>query len=346
MRDYVRLNARVESDLADQRKLLEQERKDRQERVRLAKEERGDFNGTTTTTTTTTMMDSRCQGEGPATPRRVPHTPVEEETSIPGTVDDSADRVTSLAGLVNYVELDAEYDNVSIATKSSRERIEPPRPASASSVTGAVREQLELEGRKLKKRKSLLRRSNKTSPAPLGELTLSLGSNPRITLPPLQPRRQQPLSAPSNYAHVRQGSVWGLTKSLDIVLNPSDPSSAEHQDSGIDGKSTKDCVDLVYRICVQEHRQLLEHFAPTPDGSEGKGENELCGDPQTSADLMVLGVYLEELSANGWNYFLKWIMEMPVQAGGKTRSKPQPSQPPFSRQELCRLRASSHKPAV
>nr|CAD7459150.1 unnamed protein product [Timema tahoe] len=287
MRDYVRLNARVESDLADQRKLLEQERKDRQERVRLAKEERGDFNGVTVQTqedvpmatdpfkpiaelivitnlmiivvhyhqlfsacspvrltTTTTMMDSRCQGEEPATPRRVPHTPVEEETIIPGTVDDSADRVTSLAGLINYVELDAEYDNVSIATKTSRERIEPPRPASASSVTEAVREQLELEGRKLKKRKSLLHRSNKTSPAPLGELTLSLGSNPRITLPPLQPRRQQPLSAPSNYAHVRQGSVWGLTKSLDIVLNPSEPLSAEHQDSGIDSKSTKDCGNI------------------------------------------------------------------------------------------------------
>nr|CAD7404228.1 unnamed protein product [Timema poppensis] len=256
MRDYVRMNARVESDLADQRKLLEQERKDRQERVRLAKEERGDLNGvtvqtqedttnttTTTTTTTTTMMDSWCQREEPATPRRVPHTPVEEETNIPGTVDDSAGRVTSLAGLVNYVELDAEYD-VSIATKTSRERIEPSRPSSASSVTGAVREQLELEGKKLKKRKSLLRRSNKTSPAPLGELTLSLGSSPRITLPPLQPRRQQPLSAPSNHAHVRQGSVWGLTKSLDIVLDPFDLSSAEHQDPGIDGKSTKDCGDI------------------------------------------------------------------------------------------------------
>ncbi|XP_063238065.1 ADP-ribosylation factor-like protein 13B [Bacillus rossius redtenbacheri] len=218
VRDYGALNERVERDQAGQRQLLEAERHARQERARLSRAARGEANGTAVLDEETAAItgdpfrpiaevvrggsgDAPCLAAGVPSARRTP--PAQETASVPGTVDSGSASPGSPP--VNYVEIDNRDDR--------------PRPSSAASITEAVREQLELDLAK-PRRRQLLRRGNRTAPAPVGEAQ-ALSPGPRAPLPPLQARRGPPSA---------KDPVWGLTKSLEVV--PSQPAAADKTSNG------------------------------------------------------------------------------------------------------------------
>ncbi|PSN45703.1 hypothetical protein C0J52_11946 [Blattella germanica] len=199
VRDYKNLNARVEQDVATQRKIDEQERKDRLERILKAKEERGEEvvgNGTCNgemhedSDNDVVMADpfkpitehvnkSAEPVREPDFENRIILVKESPKKVMPNSDDqNSSDKGQKCNDIQSISDIDHE-DMILEAKSENKNSLKPEvgdkiwfgsavSIASPShSVTGLIKDQLELENMKPKKR-PLLRRTNRTAPAPLG----------------------------------------------------------------------------------------------------------------------------------------------------------------------------------
>ncbi|XP_069700555.1 uncharacterized protein [Periplaneta americana] len=201
IRDYSNLNSRVESDVLVQRKQEEQEKKERLERIRKAREERGE-NATGDCTSNGNCVDGvhddsdsdvvmenpfkpiSCitQNIKPAAVPIVPQLPdnkvilVKElpKRAEPECLENLNSYHSGVGEELKNVGGDASPGSKGSSRPGSGDRHwfgSPVRldhlPSPSHSITGLIKDQLELESGKHKKR-HFLHRTNRTAPAPLG----------------------------------------------------------------------------------------------------------------------------------------------------------------------------------
>ncbi|KAJ9600142.1 hypothetical protein L9F63_009552, partial [Diploptera punctata] len=179
IRDFSNLNKRVEEDVAVQKIVLEQEKKERFERIMKAREERGEngvSNGacsgrisedsdndvvmpdpfkpisTGQADDKTELLQNMFKNKSTLILSTTKSEETEVEESVPVTSSDKQEALNLASGDKNWFGSSVSVENT---------------PSPTHSVTELIKDQLELEAVK-PKRRPFLRRTNRTAPAPLG----------------------------------------------------------------------------------------------------------------------------------------------------------------------------------